>query len=89
MIKLRLFAAVFGFLFLMSSCDENRVYEKNIDFTAYQWDYEDKKTFDVEIVDTELKTVFVNFRHTHFFATKNVILFFIICFLVNFKILSH
>lgn len=58
----------------MSSCDENRVYEKNIDFESYEWTYEDVQSFEVEILDSKAKSVFVNFRHTYFFGARNVIL---------------
>lgn len=74
MIQSRFLVAIVAVLVLLSSCDKNRVYEKNIDFEGYKWTYEDKKTFEVEIADSELKTVFVNFRHTYFFEARNVIL---------------
>lgn len=74
MIKSRLFPVLFSLFFILSACDESRVFEKNIDFEGYKWTYENKATFDVEIADNDLKTVFINFRHTYFFNTRNVIL---------------
>lgn len=74
MIKSGFSLALFCLLILVSSCDENRVYEKNEDIYMFEWDYNDKKTFEAEITDSKPKTVLVNFRHTYFFGARNVIL---------------
>lgn len=74
MIKYKSFLAVLGISLFLISCDENRVYEKNEDFSMYQWEYEDVKTFDVVLEDITPKTVFVNFRHTYFFGSRNVLM---------------
>lgn len=68
------FSILFLGLLFLTSCDENRVYEKNEDIYLFEWDYEDKKVFEIEILDKLPKTIFVNFRHTYFFEARNVIL---------------
>lgn len=74
MIKFKFFIAVLSMSLFFISCDENRVYEQNEDFTLHEWKYEDVKVFDVAIDDTTPKTVFVNFRHTYFFSNRNVLM---------------
>lgn len=72
--KYKYLVGVVSLFVFFSSCDENRVYEKNIDFTSYEWKYEDAKVFEIDIADAAPKTIFVNFRHTYFFETRNVLL---------------
>jgi len=60
-----------GILFI-GSCDEQRVYENNVDFKSSEWASTDTLIFEVEILDREQKTVFVNIRHQFDFAWRNV-----------------
>jgi len=61
-----------SFLVLFTSCDENRIYEKNEDFEYYEWEHDNKINFEVDIKDTDAKSLLINFRHTYFFETRNV-----------------
>lgn len=58
----------------MHSCDENRVFEENIDFLNAEWTYENEITFQVSLTDQTPKNAFINFRHSYFFSKRNVIL---------------
>lgn len=63
-----------GFLLFFISCDKNRIFEKYIDFENSEWSYENNASFEVSIKDTASKKLFINFRHTYFFKTRNVLL---------------
>jgi gliding motility-associated lipoprotein GldH len=57
----------------LSSCDPNRVYEKNKDIPDYQWKYDNVLAFPFSIKDTNaLYNIYVNMRHTHFFPYRNI-----------------
>lgn len=64
----------FFILFIIISCDDNRIFEKNIDIQNNEWDVNNNLDFEVKIKNTNLKKVFVNFRHTSEFNYRNVIL---------------
>lgn len=59
-------------ILLFSSCDEQRVYEKNTDFESAEWSSTDTLRFEVAILDTAKKNVYVNIRHQFDFAWRNV-----------------
>ncbi len=60
------------FITLLSACDKSRIYEKNVDFKTYTWAVEKNVDFDVEILESGANQLFVNFRHTYFFKSRNV-----------------
>lgn len=72
MIKYKYLVAFVSIMILFISCDKNRVFEENKDFDGFRWDYADAKVFEVAIEDAAPKSVFINFRHTYFFETRNV-----------------
>lgn len=43
---------VFLAIFSLSACDKNRIYEKNIDISDYNWKIADVKEFSFDITDT-------------------------------------
>lgn len=50
---------------IWSSCDETRVYEKNVDFEQQQWVVSDKPVFEVTIDDTQTPyNVYLNVRNS-------------------------
>ncbi|WP_034256528.1 gliding motility lipoprotein GldH [Adhaeribacter aquaticus] len=52
------------FTFFLSACDNNRVYEENIDLANNNWRIEDKKSFDFEIKDTSKSyNIYFNIRN--------------------------
>jgi gliding motility-associated lipoprotein GldH len=59
-------------LLIFSSCDQQRVYEKNADFKANEWNSTDTLRFEVDILDTDEKNVYVNIRHQFAFTWRNV-----------------
>jgi len=71
---MKFFFPLFTLFILTSSCDKNRIYEKNIDIANYEWTYENAIKFEAEIIDANPKNLFINIRHTHFFEARNIIL---------------
>ena len=68
------------FVFL-SSCDRNRIFEKNIDIPDYSWDVKNKLSFDVDIEDTTaLHNLYVNVRHASQYQSANLFIFITIKF---------
>lgn len=59
-------------LALLTSCDETRVYEKDVDLKSSQWASKDTLKFDVSIEDVNSKNVYLNFRHSFDFGWRNV-----------------
>lgn len=78
MLKRILHINLFLFSFLLtalsfSSCEESRVFDKNISTSKSGWDWEDVKTFDVFINDTTVTyNMFVNIRHTDAYPYNNM-----------------
>lgn len=63
----------FILLFLLFSCDKNRVYEKNSDIPKYQWDSKFIVAFELEINDTSfLYDVYANIRHADAYPFRNL-----------------
>ncbi|MGB0885078.1 MAG: gliding motility lipoprotein GldH [Chitinophagales bacterium] len=62
------------FVLLISSCDDSRIFEENKDFESYAWSYENIVKFETELTDSLANNVIVNFRHTHFFGSRNLLL---------------
>ena len=70
----------FLFALVLSSCDSQRVFEKNEDFKGNEWSSGDTLSFEVAIMDNAPKNVYVNLRHQFEFSWRNVWLNFIIEF---------
>lgn len=65
--------ALVGMVFLVSSCDKSRVFEKNREIKNYIWDSRNKAAFTFDIVDTtSLYNIYVNIRHADFYQYSNV-----------------
>lgn len=70
-----------GYWLLATSCDRNRVFEKNIDIPDYVWDVNNKVSFDVNIDDTiSLHNLYVNVRQASHYQFANLYLFIVIKF---------
>jgi gliding motility-associated lipoprotein GldH len=60
-------------LLLLFSCDQNRVFEKNVEIPGNIWSYDFKVPFEVEITDTSASyNVYVNIRHTEIYPFNNL-----------------
>lgn len=70
--RANLIIVLLGVICLMYACDSNRVYEKNIDVKAGKWELNDTLNFDIEILDTTPKNMYINVRHNFEFAWRNV-----------------
>lgn len=61
---------------LLCSCnhwDELRVFEKNIPVPGYEWSYDFKPSYAVQITDTAaLYNIYVTFRHTAAYPFSNI-----------------
>ena len=62
------------FIFLLfSSCDKNRIYEKNIAVDKYEWSSNAVPQFAVEVSDTAiLYNLYVNIRHADLYPFQNI-----------------
>jgi gliding motility-associated lipoprotein GldH len=63
-----LLTAMLGF----SSCDEQRVYETNIDIKGNHWEEKDTLSHTFEIKDNLPKNLYINVRHQFDFAWRNM-----------------
>ena len=54
------------------SCDENRVYEKNMDFKSQQWPSMDTLSFTAHIEDETPLNLYVNVRHRFNYNWRNL-----------------
>jgi gliding motility-associated lipoprotein GldH len=60
-------------ILILSSCDKNRIYEKNISVEKYSWDSKFVPSFTVEIKDTSvLYNLYINVRHAEFYPYQNI-----------------
>lgn len=63
-------------LLLFISCDQKRVYEKNVKISDGIWDIDEKISFDVDIKDTvSLHNFYINIRNTGAYPYSNIFLF--------------
>ena len=70
------FLGGWGFLFLLTSCDQNRVYEKNEEIDNARWDISQKVRFEVPVQDTLSKhNFYINFRNSGNYPYSNVYIF--------------
>src|SRR5210317_1013879 len=61
---------------LFSSCDQNRIYEKNVRIPDAAWDQNNKLEFETEITDlTQSYNYFVNIRNTTDYNYSNIYFF--------------
>ena len=58
---------------LFSSCEKNRIYEKNVAIEKYIWDSKFTPSFTVEIKDTSVMyNLYVNVRHAEIYPFQNI-----------------
>jgi gliding motility-associated lipoprotein GldH len=70
--KLALFSAI-CIAFLLSSCDKNRVFEKNNDFETNNWKIADVQEFPFEIKDVSKSyNIYFNIRNAIFYEYYNL-----------------
>lgn len=63
-------------LLALASCDSNRVFEQNVDFTSETWHKDSIVTFDVQISDSNaIYNVFINSRIRGPYKYNNMYLF--------------
>lgn len=58
--------------FSLQACDQNVVYEKNIDIPKYQWEQNDSLSFEFNIEDELNKNLFLNVRHRFEYGWRNM-----------------
>ena len=64
--------AILGFTFF-SSCEQSRVFDKNVSIPKQGWFYDEAKMFEVEILDTtKAYNLYVNIRHTDAYPYNNL-----------------
>ena len=64
---------IFCGLILFTSCDKNRIYEKNVTIDKYIWDSKVKPVFTVDIADTSvLYNLYINVRHAEIYPFQNI-----------------
>jgi gliding motility-associated lipoprotein GldH len=72
-LKLLVFFA--GLSLVLSSCDERRVYEKNIDLPANVWNKDSLLTFPVDITDANTDyNIYYNIRNDRSYGAQNIYL---------------
>jgi gliding motility-associated lipoprotein GldH len=63
-------------LLLLSACDSNRLYEKNLAIDKSEWHRSEKALFEFEVKDTSARyNILLNFRHSGNYSYKNLYLF--------------
>ncbi|UOG74070.1 gliding motility lipoprotein GldH [Hymenobacter tibetensis] len=75
MLKLFRLLPAFGLAFtlLLTACDQNQVYEKNIDFDKYTWSVRQKPAFTFDIADTTQRyDVYFNIRNASDYGYYNL-----------------
>lgn len=56
-----------------SSCEQTRVFDKNVSLDKKGWYYGEAKSFDVEILDTTMAyNLYINVRHTDEYPYNNL-----------------
>ncbi|HRF76337.1 MAG TPA: gliding motility lipoprotein GldH [Chitinophagales bacterium] len=64
---------VIALLFILSGCEQSRVFDKNISLPKQGWFYDEAKTFEVEILDTAKSyNLYINVRHTDEYPYNNL-----------------
>ncbi len=63
---------IFACSLMVISCDENRVFEQNVEIPNKSWSYDQVFPFEAEIKDTNLRyNVYINLRHTNEYTNSN------------------
>lgn len=71
--KQSLFAFALVLSAMLFSCNQNVVFEKNLDIKNESWDYSQAQTFKVNIEDTTSRyNIYINIRHTFHFEWRNL-----------------
>jgi len=64
---------LFSASLFVSSCEQSRVFDKNIPLEKEGWFYGEAKLFEVEILDTAIAyNMYVNIRHTDEYPYNNI-----------------
>lgn len=64
---------IVGLCFNIFSCEESRVFDKNIPLSKQGWSYDEPQIFDVNIGDTSVTyNLYINVRHTDIYAFNNL-----------------
>lgn len=64
-----------GLTLLLTACDPNQVYEKNVDFDKYTWSVRQKPAFTFDIADTTQRyDVYFNIRNASAYGYYNLYL---------------
>lgn len=72
----RIVIAVFAALVVLSACNSNRVYEKNIEIPDAIWHKDSTAFFKVDITDTvSAHNFYINIRHSGAYQFSNIYLF--------------
>jgi len=67
---------VLGFVFLLTSCDPNRVIDENKELPEYIWDRANQVQFKVDILDTvSPHNMYINIRNADGFPYSNLYVF--------------
>lgn len=65
-------ALILTTVFLLYSCDQNRIYEYNQDIENLAWVYADTLRFEVEINNFSEMNAYINIRHSFYFVWRNI-----------------
>jgi len=64
------------FIFMLSACDTNTVFEENLEIKNAEWNRSEKAYFEFEIEDsTAVYEIYLNFRHGGDYPYQNIYLF--------------
>lgn len=64
---------IFACFIVVLGCDENRIFEQNVEISDKSWSYDQVFPFEAEINDTSLRyNVYINLRHTYQYANSNL-----------------
>ncbi len=68
--------AVIMAVFLISSCDNNAVYDRNISIPEFSWNFKDTLSYNVNIADTShAHNIYLNIRNSESYQYSNIFLF--------------
>lgn len=68
-------SVIFGviIIFFFTTCEKNRIYEKNINIEEYLWNSKTVPSYKVEIHDTSaLYNIYINIRHAELYPFQNI-----------------
>jgi len=71
-----IFFGILSIFFLLSSCKDNMVFDRNAPIPSEGWQKDDRVVFEVELSDTvNLHNLFVNVRNSTSYSYSNLFLF--------------